>query len=268
MHASSSDDSRPPAETVLITGGSSGIGLELARCFAVEGCRVVLTARNETALLELADELSVAHSVSAVVLPCDLSRPDAPEQLAEACRQRDLVIDVLVNNAGFGAHGPVSEIPLERQREMVQLNTATLIELSRRFLPGMLQRGRGGVLNVASTAAFQPGGPYMTVYYASKAFVLSFTEGLAEELAGTEIHVTCLAPGPVSTEFGSVAGVEDTAMFKARAMEASKVAWAGYRGLRRGKTLVVPGVRNKLTTLAVRLLPRTVIRKTIARIQK
>jgi hypothetical protein len=260
MHAPSSGDSRPPAETVLITGASSGIGLELARCFAAEGCRVVLTARNETALRELADELSAAHGVSAIVLPCDLAQPDAPEQLAQACRQGDLVIDVLVNNAGFGAHGPVSEIPLERQREMVQLNTATLMELSRRFLPGMLERGRGGVLNVASTAAFQPG-PRMAVYFATKAFVLSFTEALAEELSGTGVAASCLCPGPTETGFISAADMHDSRLFRLGMMTAQAVARAGHRGFRRGKVVVIPGLGNKAGTWLVRFAPRIVVRK-------
>ena len=254
-------------ETVLITGASSGIGLELTRLFAAAGSDLVLVARREDRLAALADELG-ANDVTVRVLPADISHPTAAAAICEILTGSGVDIDILVNNAGFGSRGSVADLPVSLQTEMMQVNMRTLAELTRRLLPGMVHRGWGGILNVASTAAFQPGGPYMTVYYASKAFVLSFTEGLAEELAGTEIHVTCLAPGPVSTEFGSVAGVEDTAMFKARAMEASKVAWAGYRGLRRGKTLVVPGVRNKLTTLAVRLLPRTVIRKTIARIQK
>ena len=254
-------------ETVLITGASSGIGLELTRLFAAAGSDLVLVARREDRLSALADELG-ASDVTVRVLPADLSLPTAASAICEILLGSDIDIDILVNNAGFGARGPVAELSLSRQTEMMQVNMRTLTELTRRLLPGMLQRGWGGVLNVASTAAFQPGGPYMAVYYASKAYVLSFTEALAEEVAGTQISVTCLAPGPATTEFGAVAGIEESILFKAGAMEASKVAWAGYRGLRRGKTLVVPGMRNKLVTLAVRLLPRKVIRKTIARAQR
>jgi len=254
-------------ETVLITGASSGIGLELTRLFAAAGSDLVLVARREDRLSALADELG-ANDVTVRVLPADLSLPTAASAIYEILSGSGIDIDILVNNAGFGARGSVAELSVARQTEMMQVNMRTLTELTRRMLPGMIQRGWGGILNVASTAAFQPGGPYMAVYYASKAYVLSFTEGLAEEVAGTEINVTCLAPGPVATEFGAVAGVDDTISFKVGALEASKVAWAGYRGLRRGKTLVVPGLRNKFTTLAVRLLPRGVVRKAIARMQR
>lgn len=254
-------------ETVLITGASSGIGLELTRLFAAAGSDLVLVARREDRLSALANELG-ANDVTVRVLPADLSLPTSASAICEILHGSGIDIDILVNDAGFGARGSVAELGVDRQTKMMQVNMRTLAELTRRLLPGMIHRGWGGILNVASTAAFQPGGPYMTVYYASKAFVLSFTEGLAEEVAGTEINVTCLAPGPVATEFGAIAGVEDTVLFKAGTLEASKVAWAGYRGLRRGKTLVVPGLRNKITMLAVRLLPRAVIRKTVARIQQ
>lgn len=254
-------------ETVLITGASSGIGLELTRLFAAAGSDLVLVARREDRLSALADELG-ASDATVRVLPADLSHPTAAGAICEILAGSAIDIDILVNNAGFGARGAVVDLPLNRQIEMMQVNMRTLVELTRRLLPGMVQRGWGGVLNVASSASFQPGGPYMAVYYASKAFVLSFTEGLAEEVADTEVNVTCLAPGPVDTEFGAVAGVEDSLLFKARTMEASKAAWAGYRGLRRGKTLVVPGMRNKLTALGVRFMPRALLRKILARLQR
>jgi short-subunit dehydrogenase len=254
-------------ETVLITGASSGIGLELTRLFAAAGSDLVLVARREERLAALADELG-ANDVTVRVLPADLSMPTSASAICEILLGSGVDIDILVNNAGFGARGAVVDLSIDRQIEMMQVNMRTLTELTRRLLPGMVQRGWGGILNVASTAAFQPGGPYMAVYYASKAYVLSFTEGLAEELAGTGIDVTCLAPGPTSTEFGAIADVDESILFKAGTMEASKAAWAGYRGLRRGKTLVVPGLRNKLTTLAVRLLPRPAIRKIVARLQR
>jgi len=254
-------------ENVLITGASSGIGLELARLFAAAGSDLVLVARREDTLGELADELRANHDIIVRVLPADLSQPAAAVAIYEVLSGTGIDIDILVNNAGFGARGTVAELSIARQLQMMQVNMTTLVELTRRLLPGMMQRGWGGVLNVASTAAFQPG-PYMAVYYASKAFVLSFSEALAGELSETAINVTCLAPGPVATGFGAVAGVEDTVLFKVGVLEASKVAWAGYRGLRRGKTLVVPGLRNKLTTFAVRFVPRSLLRKTVAMIQK
>lgn len=255
------------SENVLITGASSGIGLELARLFAAAGSDLVLVARREDKLGEIADELRADHDITVRVLPADLSQPAAAVAIYEVLDGAGIDIDILVNNAGFGARGPMVELSIARQLQMMQVNMTTLVELTRRLLPGMLQRGWGGILNVASTAAFQPG-PYMAVYYASKAFVLSFSEGLAGELSDTEVHVTCLAPGPVATGFGAVAGVEDTLLFKTGVLDASKVAWAGYRGLRRGKTLVVPGLRNKLTSMAVRFVPRSWLRKILVMIQK
>lgn len=254
-------------ENVLITGASSGIGLELARLFAAAGSDLVLVARREDKLGELADELRADHDVTVRVLPADLSQPAAAVAIYEVLTGAGVDIDILVNNAGFGARGTVAQLSIARQLQMMQLNMGTLVELTRRLLPGMIRRGWGGILNVGSTASFQPG-PYMAVYYASKAFVLSFTEGLAGELADTEITVTCLAPGPVDTGFGAVAGVEDTVLFKVGVLDASKVAWAGYRGLRRGKTLVIPGLRNKITVSAVRVLPRSWVRKMVAALQK
>lgn len=254
-------------ENVLITGASSGIGLELARLFAAAGSDLVLVARREDHLSELADELRADHDITVRVLPADLSQPSAPLAIHEVVRGAAIDIDILVNNAGFGAQGSVAELSIARQLQMMQVNMTTLVELTRRLLPGMIHRGWGGILNVASTAAFQSG-PYMAVYYASKAFVLSFTEALAGELAETEIQVTCLAPGPTATGFAAVAGIEDSVLFKAGVLDASKVAWAGYRGLRRGKTLVVPGLRNKFTTTAVRLLPRSLLRRVVAGLQK
>ena len=254
-------------ENVLITGASSGIGLELARLFAAAGSDLILVARREDRLGELADELRASHDIMVRVLPADLSQPTAPVAIYEVLHGTGIDVDILINNAGFGARGAVTELSVARQLQMMQVNMTTLVELTRRLVPGMVERGWGGVLNVASTAAFQPG-PYMAVYYASKAFVLSFTEALATELADTEIHVTCLAPGPVATGFGAVAGVEDTVLFKAGVLDASRVAWAGYRGLRRGKTLVVPGLRNKLTTTLIRFAPRSWVRWLLSTLQK
>jgi len=254
-------------ENVLITGASSGIGLELARLFAAAGSDLVLVARRENKLGELADELRVNHDITVRVLPADLSQPASAVAIYEVLTSAGIDVDILVNNAGFGARGSVAELSIARQLQMMQVNMTTLVELTRRLLPDMIHRGWGGILNVASTAAFQPG-PYMGVYYASKAFVLSFTEALAGELSDTAINVTCLAPGPVATGFGALAGVEDTVLFKAGVLDAGKVARAGYKGLRRGKTLVVPGLRNKMTTMAVRFVPRSLLRRVVAMMQK
>ncbi len=254
-------------ENVLITGASSGIGLELTRLFAAAGSDLILVARREDKLAAIADELRAKHDIAIRALPADLAQPSAAAAIYGVLDGAGISVDVLVNNAGFGARGPLTQLGLARQLQMMQVNMTTLVELTHRFLPAMIRRGWGGILNIASTAAFQPG-PYMAVYYASKAFVLSFSEALAGELAETAIHVTCLAPGPVATEFGAIAGVEDSTLFKVGTLDASRAAWAGYQGLRRGKTLVVPGLRNKLTITAVRVVPRSILRWTVARLQK
>jgi hypothetical protein len=247
-------------ETALITGASSGIGRELARCFADGGADLVLVARREEALRTVADELESEHGITARVMPSDLAKPDAPQALFDQCAAEGITVDVVVNNAGFGARGPVAELDTQRQVDMVQVNVTALTHLTRLFLPSMLDRGHGGVLNVASTAAFQPG-PNMSVYYATKAYVLSFTEGLAEEVRGTGVHVTCLAPGATDTEFVDRADMEDTTLFKLGAMTPDDVARAGYEGFRSNTTLVVPGALNKLTAASVRFIPRTVARR-------
>lgn len=253
-------------ENVLITGASSGIGLELARLFAAAGADLILVARREDRLGEIADELRANHDAIVRVLPVDLSRPSSAVAICEVLESSRVEIDILVNNAGFGARGAVAELPIARQMELLQVNVGSLVELTRRLLPGMIERDRGGILNVASTASFQPG-PYMAVYYASKAFVLSFSQALTEELRRTGIRVTCLAPGPVDTGFAAVAGVEDTPLFRFGVLDASHVAWAGYQGLRRGKSLVVPGLRNKFTATAVRFLPRAWIARIAGKLQ-
>ena len=193
-------------ETVLVTGASSGIGLELARCFAADGCRLVLVARKGNALEALATDLRKAHKIQAQVITADLAHPEAPTRLLAHLQSAGLKVDVLVNNAAFGAQGKFVELPLGRQLEMLQVNITSLTHLTGLLLPGMVERRRGGILNVASTAAFQPG-PGMAVYYATKAYVLSFSEALAEELAGTGVTVTAVCPGPTATNFGAAANM-------------------------------------------------------------
>jgi short-subunit dehydrogenase len=249
-------------ETVLLTGASSGIGLELARCFAADGSRLVLIARNTSALEKLAGELRRDYKVEATVLTADLSLPETPGKIFAELKGRGIVVDVLVNNAGFGAHGPFSELPLQRQLEMLQVNITALTELTGLFLPGMIQRRRGGVLNVGSVAGFVPG-PGMTVYYASKAFVLSFTEGLAGELAGTGVKVTALCPGPTSTNFGNVAGSKNVKLVRVSRMSAEKVAHCGHRAFRRGRVVAIPGLRNRLVIFFAWLMPRAVVRRIV-----
>lgn len=247
-------------QTVLITGASAGIGRALAENFARDGYDLVLVARRAAALEQLASHVVGAYSVDARVVVVDLSERDGPERVQDAVTTAGLQVDVIVNNAGVGLQGRFAELPLDRQLQMIRLNVTTLTELTGRFVPGMLQRNRGGVLNVASTAAFQPG-PLMAVYYATKAFVLSFTEALAEEVAESALRVSCLAPGPTSSEFADVAGLTESRLFKGNVMDASEVARAGYDGWKRGSVLVIPGAGNRLRALAVRFVPRARVRK-------
>ncbi len=253
-------------ETALITGASSGIGYELARLFAADKSNLVLVARRQEKLDQLAAELGRDHGVSVRVLAKDLADPHSPQAIFDALAAESVTVDVLVNNAGFGAAGSVADLPLEKQRDMIQVNVAALTHLTRLFLPGMIQRRSGGIFNVGSTAGFQPG-PYMAVYYATKAYVLSFTEALAEELTGSGVRATCLAPGPTATEFAAAAAVENKLLFRLGTVDAGSVAQAGYRGFRQGSVLVIPGSRNKLGAFAVRFAPRALVRKLVKHLQ-
>jgi uncharacterized protein len=253
-------------ETVLITGASAGIGRELAICFAAEGCALVLTARREGKLLELADHLRSEYRVPVDVIAGDLAEPGAAIRLCNQLAGQGLSIDVLVNNAGFGLLGRFAELPLEAQLAMVQLNVTALTELTGRLLPLMLQRGRGGVLNVASTAAYQPG-PGMAVYYATKAYVQSFSDALHVELRRSPLTITSLAPGPVETEFGQLSGMDQLGLFTKSAMSARSVAKAGHRAFRQRRRTVTPGLVNRLGTLAGRWLPRAAVLRVVDRMQ-
>jgi short-subunit dehydrogenase len=252
-------------ETVLVTGASSGIGVELARCFAAEGCRLALVARKRDALEALAAELRKAHKIQAQVFTVDLAHPEAPPRLLAHLQSAGLKVDVLVNNAGFGAQGRFVELPLGRQLEMLQVNITSLTHLTGLLLPGMVERRRGGILNVASTAAFQPG-PGMAVYYATKAYVLSFSEALAEELAGTGVTVTAVCPGPTATNFGTAANMRTLGAVKRVSMSAEAVGQLGHRAFRRGRVVAITGLRNQVPAFLVRLCPRAVVRKVTRRL--
>lgn len=253
-------------ETALITGASSGIGLELARLFAQDKSRLVLVARSSDKLEQLADDLRRNQGVEALVVAKDLADAAAPQAIFDELKARAIDVDVVVNNAGFGSVGALAALPLQRQMDMIQVNVAALTHLTRLFLPGMIERSRGGILNVGSTAAFQPG-PNMAVYYATKAYVLSLTEALAEELAGTGVKVTCLAPGPTATGFGADSGMQHSFLFKLGTIDARTVARHGYQGFRKGRVVVIPGLSNRLGALSVRLAPRLVVRKIVKRLQ-
>jgi uncharacterized protein len=254
--------------TALITGASSGIGYELARAFAVHGHNVVLVARSKERLVPLASELEAAHGIAAWVIPADLAVPTAPTEVYAEVERLGIAVDVLVNNAGFGTNGPFAETELTDELQMLQVNVVALTHLTKLFLRDMLARRHGRIMNVASTAAFQPG-PFMAVYYASKAYVLSFSEALAAELQASGVTVTALCPGPTVTEFQQRAQMQDTRlMHSPLVMDAAKVARIGYRGLMAGKVIVIPGVANRLLASVVRLTPRAFVRQVTRRLNE
>jgi short-subunit dehydrogenase len=250
----------PPADrkTALITGASSGIGLELARIFAREGYNLVLVARNGDRLRQLASELEKAHGARSLILATDLTEPGAAAYVLDQTTRAGLQLDVLVNNAGFGQYGLFAENDLEECLRQIQLNVTTLTHLTRLYLPGMIERKTGRILNVASTAAFQPG-PLMAVYFATKAYVLHFSEALANELHGSGVTVTCLCPGATVTEFHKRANATGMKLLKMGAMDARTVAEDGYRALIAGKPVVISGVKNWLVAQSVRFSPRWLV---------
>jgi short-subunit dehydrogenase len=254
-------------ETALITGASSGIGLELAKCFAADGCRLILVARNQAALEKLAGELRQTNKIETIILPADLSLPEAPKLIFDKLAAQKISVDVLVNNAGFGLHGHFTKLPLQRQLEIVQVNVNALTELTGLFLPEMLQRRAGGILNVSSVAGFVPG-PNMAIYYATKAFVQSFSEALAEELDGSGVSITVLCPGPTETNFSAVARGQKVRTTSRSKMSAADVARIGYNAFRAKKVISVPGAPNKGLVQLVRFLPRSTVRRIINRYNK
>jgi short-subunit dehydrogenase len=245
-------------ETALVSGASGGIGEDLARLLAEDGRDVVLLARNSHRLQELANELTRAHTITATVLTTDLSEPGAADHVARELAERRLTIDILVNNAGFGTLGEFARESPREQEQMLPVNVVALTALTRRVLPGMLDRRKGRILNVVSTAAFQPG-PLMAVYNASKAYLLLLSMALTEETAGTGVTVTCLCPGPTRTGFQQRAHMEKARLLDvASVMSSTDVARAGYVGMTAGRPLVIPGLMNKLSTHASRFTTRRV----------
>lgn len=245
-------------ETVLITGASGGIGEGLARRFAAGGARLVLVARRGDRLQQLATELQVRHGIEHVVIPLDLSTADAARTLYQDLELHNLTIDVLVNNAGFGRNEHFEAIPAAELLEMMQLNMATLVQLTHLILPQMIARRRGIIVNVGSTASFQPG-PFSTVYFATKAFVLSFSEGLSQEVREHGVTVTCLCPGPTRTDFGARSRMDRNWNFIHGSMSTDAVCDAAYRGVRRRRRIIVPGIVNWLLAFSVRFTPRILI---------
>jgi uncharacterized protein len=250
----------------LITGASAGIGLELARLFAADRHNLVLVARRAERLQKLADELSAAHGIRVEVLAMDLAEVGAAKTLHDAVGAKGIAVHTLVNNAGFGLRGAFHDLPAERQSEMMRLNMVALTELSRLFLPGMIERRTGGILNVASMAAFQAG-PYMAVYYATKAFVLSLSEALHEEAKPFGVKVSALCPGPVATEFADVAGLHGSKLFSTAA-DVGGVARAGYEGYRANVAIEIPGPLNRIGSVLGKFAPRMLTRRAAGQLQK
>jgi uncharacterized protein len=248
-----------PSSTALITGASGGIGYELAKLFAKDHHNLVLVARSGPRLTQVADELQRQFGITVRTFALDLTDPAAPQSLFAQLHSEGVAVDFLVNNAGYGRFGEFADVPVEESLGQIQLNITALTNLTRLFLGPMLERRSGRIMNVASTAGFQPG-PLMAVYYATKAYVISFSEALANELADKGITVTCLCPGATETGFAGRAGNDESRLFKKlRPMDAKTVARAGYRGLLKGKTLAIPGFRNWLVAESVRVSPRKMV---------
>lgn len=248
--------------TALVTGASKGIGRELCRLFAADGHDLILVARSADAMEAQAAELREAHGIAVRVEAVDLIDPAARKELC--ARLSDVEVDVLVNNAGFGSNGAFCELDVDRELNQVALNVGALTELTGRLLPGMVARGRGHVLNIASTAGFQPG-PYMSVYFATKAFVITFTEGIAYELRGTGVTATVHCPGATATEFAAAAGNDKTKLFTAGSVaSAEDVAAHAYRAMWAGKPLAIHGFMNWFGAFMTRFGPRTLSAKVAA----
>jgi short-subunit dehydrogenase len=246
-------------KTAVVTGASSGIGMELSRLLAADGYDLFLVARSEEKLRALARELG-----HATVIVADLTLPTAPRKVFDTAGP----VDVLINNAGYGLSGAFIETDLKKELEMIQVNIAALTHLTKLFVRPMVERRSGRILNVASTAAFQPG-PLMAVYYATKAYVLSFSEAIAEELRGSGVTVTALCPGPTATGFADVAGVNASRLFKMTTpMSSASVAQFGYRAMLKGKRVAIPGLRNKLLAQSIRVSPRRVVTTIVRKLQE
>lgn len=253
-------------KTVLITGASQGLGYEFSKLFAKKKYSLVLVSRNGEELLKVKSELEKDFEVSVVTIAADLSLPYASEQLYEKIIAHHMDIDVLVNNAGFATHGKFVDISLSDEISEIELNITALTSLTKLFAKDMVRKGNGRILNIASTAAFQPG-PLMAVYYATKAYVLSFSEALSQELTGTGVTVTVLCPGATRTGFAKRADVEHTLMFR-KAADPAIVAQQGYDGLMSGRRVVVSGFMNKLGSLMVNVIPRSILLPIIMKMQK
>jgi short-subunit dehydrogenase len=254
-------------QTALVTGASMGIGVDLAECFAKDGYDLILTARSESALQDVAQRLAAKYKVKAASITLDLGAIGAGHKLADEISSRGLAVDVLVNNAGYGIAGGLNGSDETGQLGMIDLNVRALVELTHICWPSMLANRRGGVLNVASTAAFQPG-PLMAVYYASKAFVLSFSEALWKEAEGTGVHVSCLCPGPTVSKFRERAGTGKTKLSRVGTpMSSASVARMGYRAFQKNQRVMITGLRNRVLARLGAFLPRKTLLATVYNLQ-
>ncbi len=254
-------------KTVLITGASSGIGYEFAKIFAAEDYHLVLVARDKEKLDRATKELKQQfNNVKIETISIDLSKADSSKEIYNFCKKNNIQINILVNNAGFATYGFFPEIDYENELNQMQLNMITLTLLTKLFLKDMLKKSYGKILNVSSTAAFQPG-PLMAVYYASKAYVLSFSQALANELKATGVTVTALCPGPTRTGFKKRASLENTRLFKWGVMDAKDVALAGYNGMIIGKSVIIPGFKNKILAFLTRFVPDSISSEMVKKLQ-
>lgn len=254
-------------DTALVTGASSGLGELFARKLAARGHNLILVARRANRLVALADELTKAHGIAAHVIAADLAQADAVVRLMDEIASKGLAVNILINNAGFGARGGVITLDVETQLRMIDVNCRALVALTRAVLPGMVQLQRGSILNIASTAAFQPG-PWMAVYYASKAFVLSFSEAVHEEVKGRGVRVACLCPGATRTEFAVEADMESSRLFRMLAGDADKVVADGLAALDANRAVKVSGLVHGAMAASVRFTPRFLARAIAGAMQK
>lgn len=254
------------SRTALITGASGGIGLELAKLFARDGWNLVLVARSREKLEANARALETAHKISVRVVTKDLGLPGAAREIHNEISAANIAVEALVNNAGYGLRGPFAANDYDAEIGMISLNVTALTELTKFFLPAMIAARRGYIMNVASTAGFQPG-PFGAVYYATKAYVVSFTEAVAEELRGTGVIASVLCPGPTETGWADRAGMNSTLLFKRGVMDAATVARIGYRGLMNGKVTVIAGLKNLLLMESSRLMPRRLTVRVVRMLQ-
>ncbi len=254
-------------EYALITGASSGIGYELTKLFARDKINLLLVARSEEKLKELANELSSVYNIDVKIIPSDLSKPENVQEIYEETSNQELRVEYLVNNAGFGDHGLFVKTDWEKERKMIDLNVTSLTYLAKLYGKDMAYRKSGRILNLASTASFQPG-PFMNVYFSTKHYVLAFSEALANEMKRFNVSVTALCPGPTSSGFQKVANVEDSDFANQKIPTSEEVAAYGYKQMMKGKTVAVHGLKNKMLAASVRFLPRNLVTSITGRMMR